>query len=175
MRKKLTKLATNPFSGMKYPEKVVELNRKTVRTAFTMAQVNEVFASPVWTRGHRPEKGGSDAAFWVPLLGLHTGARVEDLCRLTSADVVQRDGVWCFHLHDSKRESRAGYRTVMRHVPAHHSLLQLGWLDYVESRRSADSSAWLFPDLATNKYEKRGAVFGNWFNEYLRTPSASRK
>jgi integrase len=169
-RKNLTKLASNPFSDMKYPAKVVELNRKTVRTAFTMDQLNEVFASPVCTRGHRPGKGGGDAAFWVPMLGLHTGARVEDLCRLTVADVVQRDGVWCFHLHDSKRESRTGYRTVMRHVPVHRNLLRLGWLDYVESRRSAGGSPWLFPDLATNQYGKRGAVFSNWFNEYLRTP-----
>ncbi|HDR9037651.1 TPA: hypothetical protein QDB07_005198, partial [Burkholderia vietnamiensis] len=142
MRKKLTKLASNPFSGMKYPAKVVELNRKTVRTAFTTDQLNDVFASPVYTRGHRPGKGGGDAAFWIPLLGLHTGARVEDLCRLTVADVVKRDGVWCFHLHDSKREARTGNRTVMRHVPVHRNLLQLGWLNYVESHRPAGGSAW---------------------------------
>lgn len=170
MRKKLTKLASNPFSGTKYPAKLVELNRKTVRTAFTTDQLNAVFASPVWTRGHRPGKGGGDAAFWLPPLAVHTGARVEDLCRLTVADMVQRDGVWCFHLHDSKRESRTGNRSVMRHVPIHRNLLRLGWLDYVESRRSAGGAAWLFPDLSTNQYEKRGAVFSNWFNEYLRSP-----
>lgn len=170
MHKRLTNLAVNPFIDAHYPAKVVELNRKTVRTAFTVEQLNEVFASPVYTRGHRPGKGGDDAAFWVPLLGPHTGARVEDLCRLTVADIVQRDGVWCFHLHDSKRESRTGNRTVMRHVPVHRNLLRLGWLDYVESRRPAGGSAWLFPDLSTNQYGKRGAVFSNWFNEYLRSP-----
>lgn len=101
---------------------------------------------------------------WMPLPGLHTGARVEDLRRLTSADVVQLDGVWCFHLHE--RESRTGYRTVMRHVPVRCNLLRLGWLVYVESRRAAGGSAWLFPDLSTNQYEKRGAVFSNRFNAY---------
>ncbi|MBP0610376.1 MULTISPECIES: DUF6538 domain-containing protein [Burkholderia] len=170
MRKKLTKLASNPFSGMKYPAKVVELSRKTVRTAFTTDQLNAVFASPVYTCGHRPGKGGGDAAYWLPLLGPHTGARVEDLCRLTVADVVQRDGVWCLHLHDSKREARTGNHAVMRHVPVHRNLLRLGWLDFIESRRPAGGSAWLFPDLSTNQYGKRGAVFSNWFNEYLRSP-----
>ncbi|SIT50038.1 putative Phage integrase [Paraburkholderia piptadeniae] len=170
MRKKLTKLASTPFSGMKYPAKVVERNRKTVRTAFTIEQLNAIFASPVCTHGHRPGKGGGEAAYWLPLLGPHTGARVEDLCRLTVADMVQRDGAWCFHLHDSKRESRTGNRTVMRHVPVHRNLRRLGWLDYVESRRPAGGSAWLFPDLSTNQYGKRGAVFSNWFNAYLRSP-----
>ncbi|WP_186100899.1 hypothetical protein [Burkholderia gladioli] len=170
MRRKLTKLASNPFSGMKYPAKVVELNRATVRTVFTMDQLNQVFFCPVYTQGHRPGKGGGEAAYRLPLLGPHTGARVEDLCRLTDADVVQRVGVWCLHLHDSKREARIGNRTVMRHVPVHRNLLRLGWLDYVESHRPAGGSAWLFPDLATNQYGKRGAVFSNWFNEYLRSP-----
>lgn len=170
MRRKLTKLASNPFSGMKYSAKVVDLNRQTVRTAFTTDQLNQVFACPVYTQGHRPGKGGVEAAYWLPLLGPHTGARVEDLCRLTVADMVQREGAWCFHLHDSKRESRTGNRAVMRHVPVHRNLLRLGWLDYVESRRPAGGSAWLFPDLSTNQYKKRGAVFSNWFNAYLRSP-----
>ncbi|OYD77459.1 UNVERIFIED_ORG: integrase [Burkholderia sp. CF145] len=168
MRKKLTKLSSNPFSGMKFDAKVVEANRKTVRTAFTIDQLNKVFASPVCIQGHRPGKGGVETAFWAPLIGLHTGARVEDVCRLTVADVVQRDGIWCFFLHDTKRESRTRRHSVMRHVPVHRNLVQLGWLDYVESRRSAGSSEWLFPDLSTNQYEKRGAVFSNWFNAYLR-------
>jgi hypothetical protein len=86
MRRKLTKLASTPFSGMKYPAKVVERNRKTVRIAFTIEQLNAIFASPVCTHGHRPGKGGGEAAYWLPLLGPHTGARVEDLCRLTCAN-----------------------------------------------------------------------------------------
>ncbi|WP_157653431.1 site-specific integrase [Burkholderia ubonensis] len=170
IRRKLTKLSSHPFSGMRYPAKVVELNRKTVRTAFTLDQLYRVFSCPVYTLGHRPDKGGGEAAYWLPLLGPHTGARVEDLCRLKVADVVQREGVWCLHLHNSKREARTGNRTVMRHVPVHRNLLRLGWLGYVESRRSASGSAWLFPDLSTNQYGKRGAVFSNWFNAYLRSP-----
>ncbi|WP_213227253.1 site-specific integrase [Caballeronia sp. NK8] len=167
--KKLTALVLNPFKGMKYADKVVQAHRKTVRTAFTVDELQKIFSSPVYTRGHRPKKGGGDAAYWVPLIGLHAGARVEDVCRLTAADVLQRDGVWCFHLHDSKRESRTGTRAVMRYVPVHRNLLELGWLDYVEGCRAAGHAAWLFPDLSVNQYDKRGAVFSNWFNEYLRT------
>ena len=143
-----------------------------MRTAVTIDQLDEIFASPVCTRGHRPAKDGGDAAYWVPLVGLHTGARVEDICRLTVADTVQRDGVGCFHLHDSKRENRTGNRNVMRYVPVHHNLPRLGWLDYVESRRPSGASVWLFPDLSTNQYQKRGAVFSNWLNNYLRTTIA---
>jgi hypothetical protein len=104
MRKNLTRLEKNPFSYTKFGGKVVRSNTVTFRDAFTIDELNRFYASPVYTQGDRPRKGGGEAAYWLPLLAQHTGARVEDLCRLQADDLVQREGVWCFHLHDTKRE-----------------------------------------------------------------------
>ncbi|MFC5431483.1 DUF6538 domain-containing protein [Paraburkholderia denitrificans] len=167
MRRNLTGLERNPFSGAKFGGKAVRSNTACFRDAFTIDELNLLYASPVYTQGLRPRKGGADAAYWLPLLAPHTGARVEDLCRLQGADIVQRDGHWCFHLHDTKREKRMALPKVMRWVPVHRTLLELGWLDYVASRRALGATAWLFPDLHINQYGQRSAVFSNWFNEYL--------
>ncbi|SOZ99794.1 putative Phage integrase [Cupriavidus taiwanensis] len=167
IKKGHTALAKNPFAGMKYETKAVRKATATVRDAFSVDELNMLFASPVFVQGQRPAKGGGEAAYWLPLLGLFTGARLEDLCRLTLTDVVEREGVWCLHLHDSKREQRLGVAAVLRYVPLHVELLRCGFLVHVAAARQARSTGFLFPDLHTNQYGQRSAVFSNWFNPYL--------
>ena len=167
MDNKLTTLGTNPFSRAKFSKKAVrkDADADATRDAYTIAELNQLYASRVFVHGHRPGKGGGDAAYWLPLLGPHTGARLEDLCRLRTRDIVQRAGVWCVHLHDTKREHRAGFAAVMRHVPIHQSLLELGFLEFVEAQgRNSDR---LFPRLKPNKYGQLSATWSTWFNEYL--------
>nr|WP_241020823.1 site-specific integrase [Burkholderia sp. Ac-20344] len=168
MKKKLTTLGTNPFAGAKYNRKAVrrDADPEALRDAYTADELNRLYASRVYVHGHRPGKGGREAAYWVPLLGLHSGARLEDLCRLRTRDVVQRAGVWCLHLHDTKREHRTGEGSTMRYVPVHRTLVRLGWLDYV---RAQDADGLLFPHLKPNKYGQLGATWSTWFNEYLDT------
>lgn len=162
----LTTLTANPFARAKFSRKAVrrDADPDSLRDAYTTDELNRLYASRVFVSGHRPGKGARAAAFWLPLLGPHTGARLEDLCRLRTRDVVQRAGVWCLHLHDTKREHRTGEAGIMRHVPIHQTLIKLGWLDYVESQ---DRSGRLFPDLKPNQYEQLSAIWSTWFNEYL--------
>lgn len=168
MKKKLTTLGTNPFAGAKYSRKAVrrDADPEALRDAYTADELNRLYASRVYVHGHRPGKGGREAAYWVPLLGLHSGARLEDLCRLRTRDVVQRAGVWCLHLHDTKREHRTGEGSTMRYVPVHRTLVRLGWLDYVQAQ---NAGGLLFPHLKPNKYGQLGAMWSTWFNEYLDT------
>jgi integrase len=166
IEKKLTTLSINPLARAKYSRKAVrkDADPEAQRDAYTVDELNRLYASRVYVQGHRPGKGGREAAFWVPLLGLHTGARLEDLCRLRTRDVVQRAGVWCLHLHDSKREHQNGEACIMRYLPVHRTLLNLGWLDYVASQ---DRDARLFPHLKENQYGQLSAMWSTWFNEYL--------
>ena len=36
--------------------------------------------------------------FWLPLLALFTGARMEEMCQLRANQVIQVDGVWCLKI-----------------------------------------------------------------------------
>ncbi len=159
IKKGRTALAKNPFAATKYETKAVRKAADTVRDSFTVTELNTLFSSPVYVHGQRPAKGGGEAAYWLPLLGLFTGARVEDLCRLELADIVEREGVWCLHLHDSKREKRLGVPNVMRYMPLHDELLRCGFLTHVAAERQARGTGFLFPDLHTNQYGQRSAVF----------------
>src|SRR5262249_39282094 len=57
------------------------------REPWEPAELRVLFSSPVFAEGVRPKAGGGEAAFWLPLLGIFTGARLGELAPLTSADV----------------------------------------------------------------------------------------
>jgi hypothetical protein len=59
---------TNPFSRM-----LLE-TREAEREPWTADDLRKLFASLVFASGERPRGGGGEAAYWLPLLGLYTGA-----------------------------------------------------------------------------------------------------
>ncbi|WP_172812018.1 phage integrase [Burkholderia sp. PAMC 28687] len=59
------------------------------RVPFSEAALNGIFAHPIYSEGIRPELGAGEAAYWLPLLGLYTGARIEELCQLAPKDIKQ--------------------------------------------------------------------------------------
>jgi hypothetical protein len=44
------------------------------REPFTLTELHTLFTAPVFTKGDRPSGGRGEAAFWLPALGLFTGA-----------------------------------------------------------------------------------------------------
>lgn len=47
---------------------------KGKRLPFALDELQAIFASPVYANGERPKGGKGEAAYWLPLLGLFTGA-----------------------------------------------------------------------------------------------------
>ena len=73
---------TDPFADMR-----VE-GGESERAPFETKELQAIFSSPVFTEGHRPDGGKGEAAFWLPLLALFTGARLGELAGLRASDVV---------------------------------------------------------------------------------------
>jgi integrase len=71
--------------------------------------------------------------FWLPLLGLYTGARLEELCQLKASDIKKVDGIWVVDINefDEKKSVKTGER---RKVTLHPFLLELGFHRFAESR-----------------------------------------
>jgi integrase len=89
--------------------------------------------------------------FWLPLLGLFTGARLGELAQLEIADIRQSDGIDYIAITnegvdpEKSIKSNAGRRS----VPIHSRLIELGFLDYIEAARRCGSGR-LFPSLKRN-------------------------
>jgi len=60
--------------------------------------------------------------FWLPVLGLFTGCRIEELCQLHCSDVIQYDGIWCLDIND-EGEKRLKNKSSKRVVPLHQILV----------------------------------------------------
>ena len=58
------------------------------REPWQLDELKAFFSSPVFTEGLRPTAGRGEAAYWLPLLALFTGARLGELAPLTVADIT---------------------------------------------------------------------------------------
>lgn len=88
------------------------------------------------------------AYFWLPLIALHSGMRVEEIARLrVGEDIREIEGIHVFvvqpHPDGWTPKSEAGERV----VPIHSRLIQFGLLDFVRRRRQQAGAKHLFRDL----------------------------
>ncbi|KQO07121.1 hypothetical protein ASF09_12865 [Sphingomonas sp. Leaf242] len=153
---------------------------KTQRLPFSLPELQAIFASPVYANGDRPKGGRLEAAYWLPLLGLFTGARLEEIGQLRVSDVQRKDypdqdgkmlSGWFLSIAAGTDElgqaNRIKNAASERLVPLHPELERLGFITYVT--KLADQKGRVFPDLKPNIYGRHTAKWGEWFGRYLRT------
>jgi integrase len=123
---------------------------KTVhRRAFTDDELKTLFSTTTYAQGRRQRP----YMYWLPLIGLHSGMRINEIAQLEVADIVSHDGTMCFHVTDAgadetqdRRAKRVKTDAGRRIVPVHDALVSLGLLDYVQTLRK-DGHSVLFPEL----------------------------
>ena len=59
--------------------------------------------------------------YWLPLLGLYTGARLEELAQLDPTDIIEVDGVWCLDINENG--IRKSVKTSEQRIVPHHPFL----------------------------------------------------
>ena len=152
---------------------------KSKRLPFSLDELQSIFSSKVYSEGFRPTQGRGEAAYWLPLLGLFTGARLEEIGQLRVSDVQHKeypdqDGKllsgWFLHITEATDErgqaNRIKNAASERLVPLHPELERLGFIAYVEGLK--DQQGRVFHDLKPNVYGRLTAKFGEWFGPYMR-------
>jgi integrase len=138
------------------------------REPFTPAELRTIFGCPVYMEGARPEGGKGEAAFWLPLMAVLNGARLGDYAGLSVADIQTNEdaNVPVMVLRENTRQGRTlKTKSTARTVPLHPELIRIGFLRFVESRRSDGAEAWLFPLMAPGT--NGAAAFSKWFGRHL--------
>ncbi len=74
------------------------VRNKNKREGFSQEELEKLFGDMTQ---YIAETEGSDARFWVPLIALYSGMRVEEICQLYIADIVQIDNIWCFSVNEN--------------------------------------------------------------------------
>jgi integrase len=156
----------DPFSDMRLEEAPSE------REPWQPEELQMLFGSPVYTEGARPTGGRGEAAFWLPLLGLYTGARLNELAPLGAADVTtdKATGIAMITIKEDLEERRR-LKTVgsRRSVPVHPELLRIGFRDFVDHVRERNgANGRLFPLLTPGPKGGFGEAWSKWFGRYKR-------
>jgi len=157
-------LERNPCDGIR-----VKGATKPVRPriAYSFNELLALFSGPVHTAGERLKGGAGEASYWLPVLGLYTGARLEELGQLLACDVKEELGVTFLDIN-ALGGKRVKTRGSWRRVPVHPELVRLGFLRHVEQRRKAGTDARLFPDLRADCHGTLTGPFSKWYNRYVR-------
>src|SRR4051812_30834533 len=130
------------------------------RLPYDLEDLKAIFASTVFRDGERPKGGGGEAAQWLPLIALFTGARLEEIGQALTSDVKHEDGIDYLDINtlDRRAGKRVKNRSSRRKLPLHPELIRCGLLAYVEERRRAGDER-LFPALRPSV---AGQMTGNW-------------
>ncbi|WJJ94955.1 phage integrase SAM-like domain-containing protein [Neopusillimonas aromaticivorans] len=155
----------NPASKIK-PPKASKTDGQD-REPFRLADLKLIFSSPVY-RGQKIPKGGKgEAAYWLPLMALFSGAREEELCQLRLDDLREEEGVLYWLIQRKHKEQDTKTDGSIRRTPIHPELIRLGLLDYVQDLRDRREE-WLFPLLVPDVKGNRSGNWSKWFHRYLR-------
>ena len=171
----------NPASNIK---KVSNKNSdKPERETFTTEELNKLFRTPLYTgciddnnnynkvgqnhpRGHR---------FWIPLISLYSGMRLNECCQLFSDDIGELDGVPVIFL----RKDPEGIKTFknkvsLRVVPIHPVLQQIGLIEYAQSMQD-DMQKMLFPNIKPSAKGSYSDATSKWFSRFIDSSKLKRE
>ncbi|CAN0342536.1 unnamed protein product, partial [Phaeothamnion confervicola] len=148
-------IGKNPAVGLRLPDPV---RAKDKRKPFSPEQLRRIFQAPLFTGCVDDDYGYAKTGpnhprrsrYWVPLIGLCTGARLNEICQLDKQDVCKVGEIWCFKITKDSANSNTDKRlkTVSsdRTIPVHPLLLDLGFDKYV-AKRMREGGPKLFPEL----------------------------
>ena len=86
--------------------------------------------------------------YWVNLLALYQGMRLNEICQLYLDDIVMEEGIPCIRIRpDKERQQKVKNKSSIRTIPIHSTILRLGFIGYCQSIRdgSGTLSSVLFP------------------------------
>ncbi len=93
--------------------------------------------------------------WWAPILGLYTGARINEVAQLHVKDVLQQDGHWCIAIRMTEANQSLKGKSAVRTIPLHPDIIQAGFLDFVSDMKAFGHPR-LFPHLSAGRSRNNG-------------------
>ncbi|MFN1648234.1 tyrosine-type recombinase/integrase [Vibrio rotiferianus] len=122
----------------------------------------KLFSIPIWSE-HQNVK--HPYYFWLPLLALYTGARLNELAQLKPNNLKLVDNTLCIHISDEADGQKLKNTSSKRVIPIHKHIIELGFEEYLRQRQGQE---WLFDGLLTHNGDLPRDGFSHnaskWFN-----------
>ncbi|EMK3394902.1 site-specific integrase [Vibrio parahaemolyticus] len=144
----------NPFKGMRFKKTRKDSEAKH---AYNYRDLKKLFSTEI----HTEKKYKHPHYYWLPLLGLYTGARLNELCQLYKQDIYKQNGVWVIRIDDKLDGQRLKNNSSRRLIPIHDKLLALGFIEYISSVQHER----VFPALKEER-DGFGTAASKWFGRF---------
>lgn len=125
----------NPFQGLKIKKSV---SVREDRDRITEKELKQIFFRHTYLDQTNIENK-KHAYYWVPLISLFSGMRLNEVCSLSIDNVRQisgnhREKRWCFDILEEPNRPQKKLKNFAsrRIVPIHDTLLELGLLEFIE-------------------------------------------
>jgi integrase len=173
-------IAKNPAEGLHIA--LTAEQKRAGKRAFDIDQLNAIFSAPLYTgckndgSGYakpgpkRPKRG----RFWVPLLALFHGLRLNECCQLRTDDVSKVGNVDVLLIREQGQDQRVKTDSGLRYTPIHPELRRIGFMEFVAKMRKAGAER-LFPELPIGANGYYSDPFNKWFNRGFLTSAKARK
>lgn len=106
--------------------------------------------------------------FWLPLMGLYTGARLDELASLPIDKIQEIDGVWCYFVSSADANKGGKNQFAPRWMPIHPKILSAGFLEHWKTVKSEGHTR-LFPELGNAQRDGPGKRGTEDFIAYRRS------
>jgi integrase len=148
-----------------------KIKRERARNAYSDDQLQKIFNAPIYTgcvddeRGYAKPRPGhviKRSRYWVPLIALFTGLRMNEILQITRWHVRPApDGLPGLLIGDDMRlKTPASYRV----VPVPDILLQCGFMRFVESKNGS-----LFDDVPPGSDDYQSSVFSKRYSTFQKS------
>ncbi|MEE8043631.1 MAG: site-specific integrase [Thermodesulfobacteriota bacterium] len=151
------------------------------RLPFSTEDLQKIFPGAEYRVDLGIHKSGVDldAKFWFPLLAAFSGARLEELGQLNT-DNIQTcpDTGIIYAMIDNEGITADGHKkhtknlNSVRPIPIHSRLIEIGFLDYLEQRKTDTANGMLFK-LPRDKQGRLAKSVSNWFSRMEKRKSGS--
>jgi integrase len=176
-------LTKNPLRGLRIADPV---SRRDKRLPFSDEQLEAIFSAPLYV-GCQDDAAGyarpgaskpRGTRFWVPLIGLFTGMRLNEICQLDAADIRDIEGVPCIVVSETSlttsTDKSLKTATSERILPVHPFLQAHGLIEFARQKQAAGEVK-LFDDIAPGRDGFRSTAFSKWFILFLNKAEAARE
>ena len=134
---------------------------ESTRASFTIEELQNLFHG----KEYKQDLHKYGWQYWIPILGLYTGARIEEISQLLLDDVKEVDGIWCLDINDTGTKN-VKTESGRRLVPLHPFIVEeLRLPEYVERLKKSGEER-LFADLKYTKKGKCSDKASKWFGRY---------
>jgi len=155
----------NIFHGKSIPS---NKGKNTItRHPFSSEQLKLIFNKKVYLQRTLSSTSPCKFVFyWIGILGLHQGTRLQELCQLHLKDIYPLNKIWVIDINDNSKDKKLKTPNSNRIIPLHQTLIDLGFLNYLNILEQNGKER-VFHELSLGRdgYTKNPSRF---FNDYLR-------